>query len=189
MIKEVIVVEGESDRAAIQRAGLEADVILTEGFNLSPKCLKDIEGAMQHRGIIILTDPDSAGEQIRRFLSVRFPEAKHAFVPKIEATANGDVGIEQASPEAIREALSKARSEEFQPVENFFMSDLIRNELNGSPNSAKRRDLFGRILGLGHTNAKQFLRRLNRYGISKKEFENALKEVDFSERDNKSDYS
>ena len=42
MIKEVIVVEGRSDRAALKRAGIEADTILTEGFNLSPRCLADI---------------------------------------------------------------------------------------------------------------------------------------------------
>ena len=181
MIKEVIVVEGRSDRAAIQRAGIEADVILTEGFNLSPRCLKDIDGAMRHRGIIILTDPDSAGERIRRFLSERFPAAKHAFIPKIEATANGDVGVEQASPQAIREALKKARSEEFSPVENFSMADLLVSRLNGSIDAAERRAELGRILGLGHTNAKQFLRRLNRYGISREDFENAVKEVDSPE--------
>ena len=182
MIKEVIVVEGRSDRAALQRAGVEAEVILTEGFNLSPRCIQDIEGAIKHRGVIILTDPDSAGERIRRFLSERFPEAKHAFVPREDATANGDIGIEQASPQAIRDALDKARSEQYTPDEIFAMGDLLVHRLNGSNDSAERRAALGRILGLGHTNAKQFLRRLNRYGISREEFENAVKEVDSTER-------
>lgn len=181
MIKEVIVVEGKADRAAIQRAKIEADVILTEGFNLSPRCLKDIEGAMRHRGIIILTDPDSAGERIRRFLTKKFPDAKHAFVPRSEATANGDIGIEQATPAAIREALEKARRAEYTPQEIFLMGDLLVHELNGTPHAADRRAKIGRILGLGHTNAKQFLRRLNHYGISREEFNKALEEVEESE--------
>lgn len=181
MIKEVIVVEGRSDRAALQRAGVEAEVILTEGFNLSARCLSEIESAAKRCGIIILTDPDSAGERIRKFLSDRFPEAKHAFIPKIEATANGDVGVEQASPEAIWKALKKVRTEEISPQESFFMGDLVKYGLNGSSDAAERRDALGRILGLGHTNAKQMLRRLNRYGISQEEFTEAMKEVDHSE--------
>ena len=180
MIKEVIVVEGKSDRAAIQRAGLEADVILTEGFNLSPKCLKDIEGATQHRGIIILTDPDSAGEQIRRFLSARFPEAKHAFVPRIEATANGDVGIEQASPEAIQVALTKVRYLEWQPSNEFKLLDMLQFGLNGSQDAAERRALLGAKLGIGYANAKIFLQRLNHYGVTRAEFEQALTECNLS---------
>lgn len=183
MIREVIVVEGRSDRAALQRAGIEAEVILTEGFNLSARCIGDIEGAIKHRGVIILTDPDSAGERIRRFLSERFPEAKHAFIPKEDATANGDIGVEQASPQAIRDALSKARSEQYILEEIFAMKDLLVHQLNGSSDSAERRAALGNILGLGHTNGKQFLRRLNRYGISREEFENAVKEVDSTERD------
>lgn len=181
MIKEVIVVEGKADRAAIQRAKIEADVILTEGFNLSPRCLRDIEGALKHRGIIILTDPDSAGERIRRFLTQKFPTAKHAFIPRLQATANGDVGIEQAEPQAIREALAKARGVEYTPQTVFSMEDLVAHGLNGSPRAAERRAEMGRILGLGHTNAKQFLRRLNRYGIGQEEFDNALEEVEESE--------
>ena len=80
MIKEVLVVEGKMDVVAINKA-VEADCIITEGFNLKPAALKNIEQAYKKRGIIILTDPDSAGERIRKFLTKRFPEAKHAFVP------------------------------------------------------------------------------------------------------------
>ena len=44
MIKEVLVVEGKMDVVAINKA-VEADCIITEGFNLSPRCLDDIEKA------------------------------------------------------------------------------------------------------------------------------------------------
>lgn len=109
MIKEVLVVEGKMDVVAINKA-VEADCIITEGFNLLPKTIKNIRAAYEKRGIIILTDPDSAGERIRTYLTRRFPNAKHAFVPCEEATANDDIGIEQASPEAIRKALAKVRT-------------------------------------------------------------------------------
>ena len=64
MIKEVIVVEGKSDVLAIGRA-LEADCLITGGFGLSKRAMNDIKAAYEKRGIIILTDPDGAGERIQ----------------------------------------------------------------------------------------------------------------------------
>ena len=97
MIKEVLVVEGKMDVVAIDKA-VEADCIITGGFSLKKQTLDSIAQAYKKRGIIILTDPDSAGERIRKFLTKRFPEARHAFVPREDATAHDDIGIEQASP-------------------------------------------------------------------------------------------
>ena len=173
MIKEVLVVEGKMDVAAINKA-VEADCIITGGFTLNRQTLNNIEQAYKRRGIIILTDPDSAGERIRRFLTKRFPNAKHAFVPKVDATANDDTGIEQASPDAIRTALNKVRLLTFEPKEIFNNADLTRNGLNGSANASERRSKLGAILGIGFANAKVFLRRLNHYGVTRDEFEKAV---------------
>ena len=173
MIKEVLVVEGKMDVAAINKA-VDADCIITGGFTLNRQTLNNIEQAYKRRGIIILTDPDSAGERIRRFLTKRFPNAKHAFVPKVDATANDDIGIEQASPDAIRTALNKVRLLTFEPKEIFNNADLTRNGLNGSANASERRSKLGAILGIGFANAKVFLRRLNHYGVTRDEFEKAV---------------
>ena len=170
MIHEVIVVEGKSDIAAVKRA-IEADCIATEGFTLRSGILKQIHVAYEKRGIIILTDPDNAGEKIRRLLSKQFPNAKHAFVPRDEATANDDIGIEQASSEAIRKALAKVHTITRSSSEEFSVADLFRAGLNGYPDSAKERAIVGAKLGIGYGNAKQFLHRLNFYGITREEFE------------------
>ena len=172
MIKEVIVVEGKNDIHAVKRA-VDADCISTGGFGLSPYSLEKIQQAYNKRGIIILTDPDSAGERIRKFLSQRFPEAKHAFVPKEDATANNDLGIEQASGEAIRTALSKVRYLEWQPSEEFAWCDIINYGLSGTRDASSRRALVGAKLGIGYANAKTFLQRLNHYGVTRAEFEEA----------------
>ncbi|MCI6870030.1 MAG: ribonuclease M5 [Selenomonadales bacterium] len=175
MIKEVLVVEGKMDVVAIGKA-VEADCIITEGFNLKPKALDAIKQAYKKRGIIILTDPDSAGERIRQFLSKRFPDAKHAFVPRDEATANDDIGIEQASPESIRKALEKVRTLDWNPSEIFSGADLIRAGLSGAADASERRARLGARLGIGYANAKTFLLRLNHYGVTREEFEAALAE-------------
>ena len=177
MIKEVLVVEGKMDVVAIDKA-VEADCIITEGFNLKPQALDSIAKAYQKRGIIIMTDPDSAGERIRRFLTKRFPEAKHAFIPKEDATANNDIGIEQASPEAIRTALAKIRTMDWEPTNNFTGADLLKAGISGSPAASEKRAKLGAVLGIGYANAKTFLQRLNHYGITRKEFQQAVAELE-----------
>ena len=168
------------DVLAVGRA-VEADCIITDGFRLSPRTVASIGDAYKRRGIIILTDPDPAGERIRRFLSKKFPEAKHAFVPKEEATANDDIGVEQASPEAIRTALEKVRTLDWNPVDRFSAADLIAAGLSGGDGASERRARLGARLGIGFANAKTFLKRLNHYGVTREEFESGLQELDEEE--------
>ena len=89
MLKQVLVVEGKSDIQRVQQA-LEVECIATEGFNLRKPVLSRIKDAYEKQEIIILIDPDYAGERIRRFLTKRFPLAQHAFVPREEAYANDE---------------------------------------------------------------------------------------------------
>lgn len=177
MLKEVLVVEGKMDVVAIRKA-VEADCIITEGFTLKPGTVENIRHAYNKRGIIILTDPDSAGERIRRYLSQRFPNAKHAFIPKEEATANNDIGVEQASPEAIRKALSKVHTMEIQPEITFTAADLLQAGLSGGAAASSRRAQVGAALGIGYANGKTFLHRLNSYGITREEFQQAVQELE-----------
>ncbi len=71
MLKEVLIVEGKSDVAAVNRA-VESDCIATGGFHFTRRMLQNIAAAYRRRGIIILTDPDSAGENIRNFFALKF---------------------------------------------------------------------------------------------------------------------
>ena len=180
MIKEVIVVEGKNDIAAVRRA-VDAELIATGGFGLPKHVVDRIGQAYAKRGIIILTDPDSAGERIRRFLSKKFPNAKHAFVPREQACAHNDIGIEQASPEAIRSALNKVRFAEWSPKIEFNRQDMMRANLTGAYESAERRAVVGAKLGIGYANAKQFLNRLNLYGVTREEFQTVLQEIQAEE--------
>jgi ribonuclease M5 len=176
VIKEVIVVEGKDDISAVKRA-VDADVISTSGFGITEATLQRIKSAAEKRGVIIFTDPDFAGEQIRRTISKKIPNCKHAYLPRTEAVKDGDIGIENASPESIREALSKVKTEVEGNRIEFTIEDLIKNGLTGSANATKLRDKVGRELGIGYGNAKQFLSRLNRYGITREEFNKALEKA------------
>lgn len=166
-------VEGKQDMQAVRRA-VDAECIATGGFCLSSHTMEKIGQAYVRRGIIILTDPDSAGERIRKVLSKRFPDAKHAFVPKEAACANNDIGVEQASAEAICKALEKVRYLEWKPEEKFCWQDIMEAKLSGSPDASVRRAQVGERLGIGYANAKSFLYRLNHYGVTREEFFRAI---------------
>lgn len=177
MIKEVIVVEGRDDIVAVKRA-VECDMIATGGFGFPKGVVERIKTAHQKRGIIVFTDPDFAGEKIRKKISKIAPGCKHAFLPREDAIKNGDIGIENASPESILSALKKVRTESITIEEKFTYRDMLVNGLVGSENSQSKRDKIGQILGIGYGNSKQFLNRLNSYGITVQEFEEALKIVE-----------
>jgi len=169
MISEVIVVEGRDDEAAVKQA-CEAEIITTHGFGISRETFERIERAYRNRGIIILTDPDFAGEKIRKRLSERFPDAKHAHISREEASKDGDVGVENASPQNIRDALAKVRTIMQEDRLEFTRDDMLNYGLTGDWGAAERRQELGRLLGIGYGNAKVFLARLNHYGVTRKEF-------------------
>ncbi|WP_026477267.1 ribonuclease M5 [Alkaliphilus transvaalensis] len=173
MIKEIIVVEGRDDVTAVKRA-VDAEMITTGGFALPPSVIKRIETAVKKRGVIIFTDPDFAGEKIRKTISSKVPGCKHAFLPREEATKNGDIGIENASPTSIIAALEKVRCQSIEKRAEFSQKDLIVNGLIGDEGASEKRDQLGKVLGIGYGNAKQFLNRLNHYGVTREEFEAAL---------------
>ncbi|AOY75489.1 ribonuclease M5 [Clostridium formicaceticum] len=177
MIKEIIVVEGKDDVAAIKRA-VEAETIITGGFALPPSTIERIKTAAKKRGVIIFTDPDFAGEKIRKTIAAQVPNCKHAFLPKEKAMKEGDIGIENASPENILLALKSARSQIIEKRREFTQKDLIEKGLIGNPQAAFRRAELGKILGIGYGNAKQFLNRLNHYGVTREEWQEALKKLE-----------
>ncbi|MGE5653571.1 MAG: toprim domain-containing protein, partial [Bacillota bacterium] len=63
MLQEIIVVEGQHDKAAVLHA-VQAEIIVTGGFAISRAVIDRVRLAQERRGVIILTDPDYAGEQI-----------------------------------------------------------------------------------------------------------------------------
>lgn len=176
MISELIVVEGKNDAQAVIRALGQVDVIWTEGFGLTEEKLEYIAAMAQHQGVIVFTDPDSVGEQIRERIRKRVPAARHVYISCKEARQAGDIGVENASPETIRRAFDQVQCETVLEKQKFVMADLVKAGLVGQPGSADKRLAVGRRLGLGDTNAKQFLHRLNRFGIDHPQFWRAVEE-------------
>lgn len=176
MIKEVIVVEGRDDLEAVKRA-VNAEVIVTQGFSLSDEVLEQIRLAQKNKGVIIFTDPDHAGNLIRKQIKREIDGCQDAYLSQAEAIDNQDIGIENADPEAIKEALAKAKVSHQTQRKEFTKQNLIELGLLGAANSKRVRKKLGQELGIGYANGKQFLNRLNNYGVTRQELIRALEKV------------
>ncbi len=179
-IKEVIVVEGKDDTKRIQEA-VNADTIETRGSAIPAETLKLIEKVAKTRGIIIFTDPDFSGEKIRKIVSQAVPNAKHAFIKKSQGVPKrhlGSLGVEHASPQAIRDALKNVYTEDDSAPEMISLSELRKLGLMGDPKSKDKRKAVGEILNIGYVNAKQMIHRLRMFGISKEQLLKAVEQID-----------
>ena len=177
-IREAIVVEGRDDTINLKRA-VDCFTIETHGFGIKRETWEAIEKAYNERGIIIFTDPDYSGEEIRRRLKEAFPEAAHAYLMREDALKKGDIGVENAEPEAIREALRKCHAhQETGEGTDVTMSDLDELGLTGGQGSRELRQLLGKELGIGYANGRGLLRKLAGFGIGKEELYEAVRTID-----------
>ena len=180
-IQEVIVVEGKDDTANLKRF-YEVDTYETRGSAISDDDLERIEKLHDLRGVIVFTDPDYNGERIRKIIMQAIPTVKNAFLQRDEArpqskTQGRSLGIEHASFEDLEKALAGVRGY-YDDEHNFDItkSDLMRLGLLMGSDSRKRREYLGEKLRIGYCNGKQLLKRLNLFGISLADVEEAMGE-------------
>lgn len=184
MLKEIVVVEGKDDTAAIRRA-VDAETIETGGSAVNRDVIERVRLAQERRGVIIFTDPDHAGERIRKIVAAHVPGCKHAFLDREEATFKGTIGVENATPEAIRKALADVKTEfrndergDANNGEEVDWSDMLAAGLIHRADAAHRRMQMGKILKIGYANGKQFHKRCVMFRITKTEFYDALRQIE-----------
>ncbi len=164
-VKEAIIVEGTYDKIKLS-SFIDGVIFVTGGFSIinNKKKSDTIKTLAENMGIVILTDSDSAGFQIRNYIKQLVPEGqvKHAYIPEIkgkekrktQAGKEGLLGVEGISSDIIIKALKDAGCEidgektlpkESSPVTK---SDLYLLGLSGTDNSAKKRQALLDTLGL-----------------------------------------
>ncbi len=159
-IDEVIVVEGKYDAVALESL-VEGLIITTGGFSVFADAEKKelIKRLGKKRGLLILTDSDKAGFQIRNYIEkiAKGCVIKHAYIPAVEgkekrkneASKEGTLGVEGLSPQVILKALKDANVDA-QTIDKEKMqvtpTDLYEWGISGTPHSAqKRRDLLKQL--------------------------------------------
>ena len=162
-VKEAIIVEGRYDK--IKLSGIvNAPIIETNGFRVFSDKEKQslIRQIADVRGILILTDSDSAGFVIRNFIKGTVPaeKIKHCYIPQIEGkekrkpekSREGLLGVEGVTDEVIIEAIRKSGAtilgEEYLPAKEITKADLCALGLAGGENAAIKRQALLKKLRL-----------------------------------------
>jgi ribonuclease M5 len=163
-VREIIVVEGRYDAAAVKRA-VHATVVETAGFGIFSDADKVqlIRRLAAERGVVILTDSDSAGQFIRSRLKGLLPDQalKHAYIPVISGkerrksapSKEGILGVEAMPPETILLALEKCGATFDGISRPLYKGDLTKADLyamglSGGTASAQHRRALARKLDL-----------------------------------------
>lgn len=183
VVRELVVVEGLHDRQAVERA-VAADVWVLGGDRVAHQTLSELRRACASRGVIVFTDPDGAGERIRRRVADAVPGSRHAFLTREQARSAHGIGVEHAAPDDIAAALLAARggpdaqtpARQASPSAVFTQADLESAGLVGHPGAAAARQRVGDRLGIGTGNAKAFLRKLNTLYVTRSEWEEATQQ-------------
>ena len=183
-IREVIVVEGRYDRNTLSQV-VDALIFETNGFAVfnDREKLEALRMLAEERGLILLTDSDSAGFVIRNRLKSLIPpeKIKQAFVPAVPGrekrknrpSKEGLLGVEGMRPEELIRALKNAGASEDSCAEEERITDadFYRLGLNGRPGSAQLRRRLARELNLPPMISRTDLQKTAGFLLSREELE------------------
>lgn len=153
-VDKIIVVEGKYDRIKLSSI-IDGVIIETDGFGIFKNKEKQrlLRKLAEKKGLLILTDSDSAGFIIRNFITSIVPNEyiTNAYIPDVfgkekrkeTASKEGKLGVEGVSVEIIMKALENigigctyTESAERKLITNL---DLYDDGLSGTPESKLNR--------------------------------------------------
>lgn len=176
-LKEAVVVEGKYDKIKLS-SFIDSLIITTEGFSIFKDAEKKayIKKLAEERGIIILTDSDSAGFLIRNHLK-SFIDEKYifnAYIPQLEGkekrkqekSKEGLLGVEGLSTEIIREAIQrsgvKLEGESLERKHVYTNTDLFNLGISGGANAKEKKlNLLKQLKLPSHMSTSALLKYLN----------------------------
>lgn len=191
-IDRVVIVEGKYDKIKLNSI-LDAVIIETDGFGIFNDKEKQllIRRLAETKGLLILTDSDSAGFKIRSFIRGIVPaeQIKHAYIPDIfgkekrknEPSKEGKLGVEGVNIRVITEALEKAGvfCEETEKTDRREITklDLYEDGLSGKPDSDTLRKKLLKHLELPEKLTSNALVQILNTFLTYEEYESAIKEI------------
>ena len=188
-INEAVIVEGKYDKIKLSGI-LDTVIIETDGFAIFKDKEKQqlIRFLSEKRGIIIMTDSDSAGFKIRSFINgiTKSENIKNVYIPdvygkekrKTEMSKEGKLGVEGISTELIMSALQKAgvfcSENEKQEGREITRTDFFEDGISGRDNSSEIRKKLAKSLGLPERiSSSALLKIINSY-MTYDDYKNAI---------------
>lgn len=163
-IDGVLIVEGANDVSYLS-SFLDALYFITNGLDISIDKIKFLKEASKVNKLIILADPDEAGENIRNKLK---KEIEGIYVALINGKSRLNYkkhGVAEAKKEDILEALNQYKTDKDLVKEKYDLAKYI--SLSGEPKKIK--DIIINKYHLIHGNNKNIENQLNILKIKKEE--------------------
>ncbi len=175
--KVVYVVEGKNDYSKLKSIFPNANIVMTNGSEISEVTLFEIQKLSSNNRIVLLLDPDGPGEKIRKVIVNKVPDVEHVFVDKEKAISSNKkkVGIEHMKTRDIIDALKHIKK----PIRNYEITrlDLFDLLLIGHDDSSRLRESLCSELGIGMANGRTLLNKLNMFGYSLEEIKESILKV------------
>ena len=191
-IKEAVIVEGKYDKIKLS-AIIDTVIIETDGFAVfkDKEKQKLIRFLAEKRGIIIMTDSDSAGFKIRNFINgiTKSENIKNVYIPdiygkekrKTEMSKEGKLGVEGMKPEIILSALKKAGilcdENEKTECHKITHTDFFEDGISGGENSSGIRKALAKQLDLPERISSSALLKIINVYMTYDEYKEAVKTV------------
>ena len=178
-----LIVEGKYDKCTL--SSLFSGLIITlDGFSVFNSKEKQLTlRRIAENGIIVLTDSDGGGRQLRSFVSGILPQGKvkHVYIPKIpgkerrkiKGSKEGYLGVEGMEPELLLKILSPFTMEEEKLLvseeKDVSSAEFYLDGFSGTENSSKRREELSALFELPcDMSAKALLNAINILGLQGK---------------------
>lgn len=189
-VKQPVIVEGKYDKIKLESL-IDGLIITTDGFRIykDKEKLALIRAFAMNGGVIVLTDSDGAGFQIRNHLKSCIGNGKiiNIYIPDIfgkekrkeKPSKEGKLGVEGIAPQVLRRAFLEAgvlsESEAREPW--ITKADLLDDGFTGGENSAELRKRLAAELSLPERiSVNALLEVLNRL-YDRERYENAMKKI------------
>ncbi|HIZ11965.1 MAG TPA: DUF4093 domain-containing protein [Candidatus Eubacterium faecavium] len=186
-IDEAVIVEGRYDKIKLSNI-LDALIIETNGFGIykDKARLAFIRKLADERGLILITDSDRAGLQIRNYISAGIPKEriKHIYIPDIygkekrkkEPSKEGKLGVEGISDEILEKLFRdlQIKSKRVTADDRLTNYDLFAAGLSGRENAAEKRKKLLKALDLPEFLSTNSLLSYLNSSMSKEEFESYI---------------
>lgn len=134
-IDGVLIVEGKEDVSYLS-SFIDAHFFITNGYDLSKEKIDFLNQASKVNTLIIFTDPDKAGEEIRKKISELVCNVKHARSEDNRRKGYKKHGVAELTKEEVIKALSPFITNEFER-QNYDLSSLISLSDNPKGNKEK----------------------------------------------------
>ena len=154
-IKDVLVVEGAADASYISSL-VEALIVTTNGYEIPDKEIDFLNHLPIGKKVLILTDSDKAGGEIRNRLNDRLTNLENIYVDINQCNKNNKHGVAECNKDELLKVLKPYISETVLQ-ERITTNDLIKIGID----SKDKREYLAKELHLGNCNNKTLLKRIN----------------------------